>query len=94
MIDTNIIYIFTITSILLALAPGPDNIYVLTLGITKGFKASFITILGFTSGLVIHTSAAAFGLSMIFQTSELAFDIVKYVGGIISYISSISSLQI
>jgi len=82
MIDTNALYLFIVANIFLALAPGPDNIFVLTQGITKGFKAAFITTLGFTSGVVIHTSAAAFGITVIFQTSELAFNIVKYVGAI------------
>lgn len=80
MIDTNSLYFFILTSIILALAPGPDNIYVLTQSVTKGFKAAFITTLGLSSGIVIHTSAAAFGISVIFQTSQIAFDIVKYIG--------------
>lgn len=82
MIDINSLYLFIITSIVLALAPGPDNIYVLTQGVTKGFKAAFITTLGLTSGIIIHTSAAAFGISVIFQTSQIAFDIVKYIGAV------------
>ena len=82
MIDMDIIYFFTITSALLALSPGPDNIYVLTLSISKGFKVAFITILGLVSGVIIHTSAAALGLSLILQTSEFAFDIIKYIGAL------------
>jgi len=65
---------------LLCLAPGPDNIYVLTQGMTKSKKAAIITTLGLCSGLIIHTSAAALGISVIFKTSELAFNIVKYAG--------------
>ena len=82
MIDINALYLFIIANILLALAPGPDNIFVLTQGITKGFKAAFITTLGFATGVIIHTSATAFGITIIFQTSEVAFDIVKYIGAL------------
>jgi threonine/homoserine/homoserine lactone efflux protein len=82
MIDPTTLYLFIFTNILLALAPGPDNIYVLTQGITRGKKAAFVTTLGFTSGVMVHTLAAALGLSVIFQTSQLAFDIVKYIGAI------------
>jgi len=71
---------FISASFLLCLAPGPDNIYVLTQGMTKSKKAAIVTTLGLTTGLIIHTSAAAFGISVIFQTSEIAFNIVKYVG--------------
>ncbi len=54
--------------------------YVLTQGITKSKKAAIVTTLGLTTGLIIHTSAATLGISVIFQTSEIAFNIVKYVG--------------
>ncbi len=80
MIELTSLYMFIAASFLLCLAPGPDNIYVLTQGMTKSKKAAIITTLGLTTGLIIHTSAAAFGISVIFQTSEVAFNIVKYVG--------------
>lgn len=80
MIELTELYMFIIASFLLCLAPGPDNIYVLTQGMTKSKKAAIVTTLGLATGLIIHTSAAAFGISVIFQTSELAFDIVKFVG--------------
>ena len=80
MIDFTSLYMFIAASFLLCLAPGPDNIYVLTQGMTKSKKAAIITTLGLCSGIIIHTSAAAFGISVIFQTSELAFNLVKYIG--------------
>ncbi|WP_072679437.1 LysE family translocator [Arcobacter sp. LA11] len=88
MIELSSLYMFIAASFLLCLAPGPDNIYVLTQGMTKSKKAAIITTLGLTTGLIIHTSAAAFGISVIFQTSEVAFNIVKYVGaGYLLYIA-------
>lgn len=80
MIELTNLYMFIIASFLLCLAPGPDNIYVLTQGMTKSKKAAIVTTFGLATGLIIHTSAAAFGISVIFQTSEIAFNIVKYVG--------------
>ena len=80
MIETTQLLLFLGASFLLCLAPGPDNIYVLTQGLTKSKKAAIITTLGLCSGLIIHTSAAVLGISVIFQTSELAFSIVKYIG--------------
>lgn len=80
MLDLSNIYLFLVASFLLCLAPGPDNIYVLTQGMTKSKKAAIVTTLGLCSGIIIHTSAAAFGISVIFKTSEIAFNIVKYAG--------------
>jgi len=71
---------FLLASFLLCLAPGPDNIYVLTQGLTRSKKAAFVTTLGLCTGLIIHTAAAALGISVIFQSSQIAFDIVKYMG--------------
>lgn len=80
MLEPSQVLLFLAASFLLCLAPGPDNIYVLTQGITKGKKAAIITTLGLCTGLIIHTTAAALGISVIFKTSEVAFNIVKYLG--------------
>ena len=80
MIELSNLYVFIVASFVLCLVPGPDNIFVLTQGMTKSKKAAIVTTLGLTTGLIIHTSTAAFGISVIFQTSEVAFNIVKYLG--------------
>ena len=80
MIELTQLMIFLGASFILCLVPGPDNIYVLTQGMTKSKKAAIVTTLGLCSGLIIHTTAAALGISVIFQTSESAFNIVKYAG--------------
>ncbi|ADG91774.1 Lysine exporter protein (LYSE/YGGA) [Arcobacter nitrofigilis DSM 7299] len=80
MLELSNLYMFILASFLLCLAPGPDNIYVLTQGMTKSKKAALVTTLGLCTGLIIHTSAAAFGISVIFKTSEIAFNIVKFAG--------------
>ena len=82
------VLLFLGASFLLCLSPGPDNIYVMTIGITKGKKSSFVTTMGLCSGIIFHTLAAALGISLIFQNSELAFNILKYLGAIyLLYIS-------
>jgi len=80
LIELTQLLLFIAASFLLCLAPGPDNIYVLTQGMTKSKKAAIITTFGLCTGLIIHTSAAALGISVIFQTSQMAFNIVKYAG--------------
>ena len=80
MIALETLMLFMGASILLALAPGPDIIFVITQGITKGTKAAIATTLGLSSGVLIHTIAAALGISIIFKTSALAFSVVKFLG--------------
>lgn len=67
-------------SMALTIAPGPDNIFVLTQGIARGRKAAIVTALGMCSGISVHTTAAAFGISAIFYSSAVAFTLVKYAG--------------
>jgi threonine/homoserine/homoserine lactone efflux protein len=80
MIEIQTLLLFMGASALLAITPGPDILYVITLGITRGVKAAIATTLGLTSGILVHTTAAALGISVIFKTSELAFTVVKFAG--------------
>jgi threonine/homoserine/homoserine lactone efflux protein len=66
----------------LTVAPGPDNIFVGTQGLTRGRKAAIVTALGMCSGISVHTTAAALGISAIFYSSAVAFNMVKYAGAL------------
>lgn len=73
---------FFATAILLALAPGPDNIFVLTQSALHGVKAGLATTFGLITGLCFHMAAVALGVAALFRTSPLAFTLLKGVGGI------------
>ncbi len=80
MFSLSVLLLFITSSILLILAPGPDIIFAITQGITNGRKAGFFTAMGLSLGNSVHTLAAAFGLSIIFKTSEIAFILFKTFG--------------
>ena len=80
MFDLETIIMFGTASILLALAPGPDNIFVLTQSIVHGRKAGIIITLGLCTGLLFHTAIVALGIAAIFQTSLIAFNTLKFIG--------------
>lgn len=80
MLELQTIVMFVTASTLLALAPGPDILFVLTQSMTKGSRAGIVIALGLCSGLIFHTTAVALGVAVIFQTSILAFTILKFVG--------------
>ena len=73
---------FVIASVLLALAPGPDNIFVLTQSSVNGHKAGLFVTLGLCTGLIVHTTAVALGITALFQASFAAFTVLKVVGAI------------
>lgn len=71
---------FFSAAVLLGLAPGPDNIFVLTQSALRGRGPGLVIMLGLCSGLLVHTAAVAFGVAIIFQTSVVAFTVLKVIG--------------
>lgn len=80
MLELQTIIMFVTASTLLALAPGPDILFVLTQSMAKGSRSGIVIALGLCSGLIFHTTAVALGVAVIFQTSALAFSLLKFVG--------------
>ena len=74
------IALFLAASALLAIAPGPDIVYVLARGISQGPRAGIAAALGFATGCIFHTVLAAVGIAALIRSSELAFDLVRYAG--------------
>ena len=72
--------LFFSSSILLALAPGPDNLFVLVQAAQRGRLAGLAVTMGLCTGLLVHTTAVAFGLAAVFTASALAFNLLKYLG--------------
>ena len=71
---------FITASVLLTLSPGPDIIYVLVLSLSNGERAGILTTLGLVSGIIIHTSLVAFGISAILKESESVYLIIRILG--------------
>ncbi len=80
MIPWEVVTAFCFASVLLAIAPGPDNIFVLTQSALYGAKAGIATSLGLMTGIIGHTCAVALGVAVIFQTSPMAFLALKIIG--------------
>jgi threonine/homoserine/homoserine lactone efflux protein len=77
--ETDVI-LFLTASLIVIVAPGPDNILVLTRGVTLGRGAALLSAAGASVGLVVHSTFAAVGLSALLRQSAFAFSAVKYVG--------------
>lgn len=69
-------------SMLLTIMPGPDIIYVLVQSMTNGKKYGIVTSLGLVSGIIIHTTLVAFGVSALIKQSENIYFSIKLFGAI------------
>jgi len=88
MIEFHALMLFFSASVLLALAPGPDNIFVLTQSALNGRLSGIFVTLGLCTGLLVHTTAVTLGVAAIFHTSAVAFTALKLIGaGYLIYLS-------
>ena len=76
----SILISFSIASFLLALAPGPDNFFVLTFSAKYGKTLGLFTVLGLVSGCLVHTTLVAFGVSTLIINNDFLFSLLMYVG--------------
>ena len=79
-LGTETIIAFVTASVILSLVPGPDNLFVMSHSALKGWRIGFYTTLGLCTGLIGHTVLVAIGVSVIFQTSAIAFNGLKVIG--------------
>ena len=85
-IETNLVFLGA--ALLLAFAPGPDNLFVLMQSASQGRKTGLSVVLGLCTGLIVHTAAVTFGLAAVFAASAAAFTILKFLGaGYMAYLA-------
>ena len=80
MIGIHDLGLFIAAGLLLNVTPGPDMAYIAARSAAGGFRAGVAATLGITAGCVVHTLAAAAGLSVLLATSAAAFSVVKWCG--------------
>lgn len=85
--------VFLGSSLALIAMPGPDTICVLTRGIEHGRRAGVRTASGVSTGILVHTTAAVLGLSVLLRTSTVAYEGVKLVGAVYLVYLGIQTLR-
>jgi threonine/homoserine/homoserine lactone efflux protein len=77
---THDLWLFVFSGFLLSITPGPDTLYIVGRSSTQGWGAGAVAALGIGAGTLVHTCAAALGLSAILAASATAFTVVKFIG--------------
>ena len=73
---------FIIAVSILAISPGPDNIFVLMQSVVHGKKYGLATIIGLMTGCIVHTIFVAVGISTIIKENNTIFLVIKILGAV------------
>lgn len=73
---------FLLASTLLGLAPGPDNLFVLTQSALFGPRAGLLVVLGLCTGLMVHTAVVAFGVAALLLAADSALLALRLAGAL------------
>ena len=65
---------------MLAISPGPDNIFVLLQSALHGYRTGFLIVLGLCTGLLFHTFIVTVGIAGLIAASDIAFTLLKLLG--------------
>jgi RhtB (resistance to homoserine/threonine) family protein len=87
----NDFFTFLVLSLFVVMSPGIDTALITKRTISDGRTDGYKMALGITAGSLVHTFAAAFGLSAILMQSAAAFEIIKYAGAIYLIYLGVSS---
>ena len=71
---------FALASFILAIAPGPDNIFVLTQSALYGVKKGIAVIIGLCLGILIQTLCLVVGLSAFISAVPALMIVIKLIG--------------
>ena len=73
---------FVVAVTLISLAPGPDMIFIVANALTGGRRAGVVAALGMSTGLAVHTVAAALGLGALLQAAPAVLEGVRIAGAL------------
>ena len=72
--------LFLLSGLLLNMTPGADMLFIVSRSAGQGVRAGAMAALGVGAGCLVHVTAAAVGLSALIAASDLAFNVVKWMG--------------
>ncbi|MBV8191382.1 MAG: LysE family translocator [Alphaproteobacteria bacterium] len=78
--DLSTLALFAAACLALTATPGPDMLLIASRSVSQGKASGFATLAGIQVGTYCHALAAALGLSQLFLTVPIAYDVVRYAG--------------
>lgn len=73
---------FALACVVISLVPGPDMMFILAHGISRGRRAGVVAALGMSTGILVHTVGAALGLGALLHAAPAVLDGVRIAGAV------------
>ncbi len=73
---------FVAAALVISVVPGPDMMFIIANGIARGRRAGVVAALGMSTGLAVHTVAAALGLGTLLHAAPAVLDALRIVGAV------------
>lgn len=84
---------FVVACAVISIVPGPDMMFIIANGVARGRAAGVVAAVGMSTGMVVHTVAAALGLGALLQAAPAVLDGVRIVGAVFLCYLAISALR-
>ena len=78
--NTHLLALYVLAVFLAMIAPGPDMLFVLAVGVRGGPRAGLLAALGAASSEIVQITAVAAGLSALFAAAPTAFTVLRLCG--------------
>ena len=78
--EPHVLLTFIGAGIVLNLTPGADVAFTMASGLKGGKRSGIAAAIGITTGSLVHTVLAAFGLAAVLISYPIAFDAIRYLG--------------
>jgi threonine/homoserine/homoserine lactone efflux protein len=79
-VNASVLLTFVGIVTLISLVPGPDMLFIIANGVSSGPRAGVVAAVGMSTGLALHTIAAAVGLSALLTAAPIAMEVVRIFG--------------
>jgi threonine/homoserine/homoserine lactone efflux protein len=80
MFELQSLLLFVVAGLVLNLTPGPDLLYITARSLGQGWRAGAASAFGIAAGCLVHTAAAALGISVLLRASPAAYEIIRLAG--------------
>lgn len=80
MVDSAAVWGIGLVALGLVMTPGPNMIYLVSRTLAQGRRAGLVSLLGVAAGFFVYLTGSAFGLTAIFATVPIAYEILKILG--------------